>query len=420
VGRRVSVRAVNASRRLINARSAVAVAALGVAATTTASIVFSMPAGDAFHLASIAGGSALLVGLAGTILVYALRRRAIGVQLTAVTLAAVASVGFGAIAAAGAMFISGHDLDALLVILLASGTVGSLVAMILGRRVGAAGRSLEEAARRMGGGELRASIAEPPTGEFAALARELETMGQRLEEARGRERALETSRRELTAWVSHDLRTPLAGIRAMAEALEDGVVEDHETIARYYRTLRIETERLAHLVDELFELSVIQAGALRLQMERVSLADLVSDAISAAVPSARARGVRVEGQLRGAGPELELCPSNVARVLRNLLDNAIHHTPSDGAVWVEAGMKGSEAYVSVADECGGIPEQALGRVFELAFQGEPARTPDSDGRAGLGLAIAQGIVEAHHGEITVRNEGPGCRFTVRLPLSQPA
>ena len=153
-----------------------------------------------------------------------------------------------------------------------------------------------------------------------------------LEEARARERALDASRRELIAWVSHDLRTPLAGMRAIAEALEDGVVEDPDTAARYYRTLRIETERLAHLVDELFELSVIHAGALRLHMERASLSDLVSDAISASSASAGARRVRVQGRVEGRAPELLLAPSEVARVLRNLLDNAIRHTPSDGSV----------------------------------------------------------------------------------------
>ena len=402
-------------------RTLIIVGVLGVAALTATSIAFNMPAGEALRLAGIAGGSALLVGVGGTIVLYSLRRWALGIQLTVVALASVAAVGAGAMAAAEAMFISRHDLHTLLVILLAAGTVGGMVALLLGSRVSEAGRSLGDAARRIGGGDLGATVAEPPTGEFAALARELDAMARRLDEARAKERALEASRRELTAWVSHDLRTPLAGIRAMAEALEDGVVEDPETAERYYRTLRIETERLAHLVDELFELSVINAGALRLQMERVALGDLVSDAISAAIPSARARGVRVEGQLRGMGPELELSPSKVARVLRNLLDNAIQHTPSDGSVWVEAGLDGGEAYVSVSDECGGIPEPILGRVFDLAFRREAARTPGRDGdHAGLGLAIARGIVEAHQGVISVRNDGRGCRFTLRLPLSQRA
>jgi signal transduction histidine kinase len=404
--------------RPASVRSLVIVGVIGALATTITSIAYNMPAREAFRLAGIAGGAALLVGAAGTTLLHVLRRRALGIQLTVAALASVGAVGAGAMVAADAMFISQHDLHTLLVILLAAGTVGSLVALLLGRRVSAAARSLSDAARRIGDGDLAVTVADPFTGEFADLARELDTMARRLDEARQKERALEASRRELTAWVSHDLRTPLAGIRAMAEALEDGVVQDPESVGRYYRTLRIESERLARLVDELFELSVINAGALRLQMERASLGDLVSDAIAAAGPSARARRVRIEGQLNDTGLDLELSPSNVARVLRNLLDNAVQHTPSDGAVWVEAGVDGAQAYVTVADECGGIPEPVLERVFDAAFRGEKARTPGSNGGAGLGLAIARGIVEAHHGAITVRNEGPGCRFTVRLPLSQ--
>jgi signal transduction histidine kinase len=315
------------------------------------------------------------------------------------------------------MFIEGHDAVAMLVILFAAGTVGAVVALVLGQRVEASRRALGEAARRIGSGAPPAPVRGATTGEFASLARDLEDMSRRLDEARERERAAEASRRELTAWVSHDLRTPLAGIRAMAEALEDGVVSSPDTVVRYHHTLRRETERLAHLVDELFELSVINAGALRLHRERVSLWDLVSDAVAAASPTGTARGIHIEGQLRDLPPELELSPPEVIRVLRNLLENAIRHTPSDGTVWVETGMDEGDAYVSVADGCGGIPESDLPRVFDPAFRGERARTPEAIVHGGLGLAIARGIVEAHHGDISVRNEGPGCRFTVRLPVT---
>jgi signal transduction histidine kinase len=247
------------------------------------------------------------------------------------------------------------------------------------------------------------------------LAQELEDMSVALEQARTRERALEASRRELVAWVSHDLRSPLAAIRAMAEALEDGVVSDRETVTGYHHRIAGEVDRLAGLVDDLFELSRTQAGVLRLQFEMVSLSDLVSDALSGAVPVAKAKGVRLEGHLRGVCPELELSTPEVARALRNLLENAIRHTPADGTVSVEAGIDGGAAYVSVVDACGGIPDMDLERVFDVAFRGEAARTPGGGG--GLGLAIARGMVEAHGGEIDVRNEADGCRFTVRLPLA---
>ncbi|MGH9268440.1 MAG: sensor histidine kinase, partial [Acidimicrobiales bacterium] len=295
-------------------------------------------------------------------------------------------------------------------------------AMALAERIVSASRSLSEELRRLGD-EGRSGDAEVVvgTGELAALGREMAAASARLDQARAHERALDASRRELVAWVSHDLRTPLAGIRAMVEALEDGVVDDPATVARYYRTMRAEADRLAGLVDDLFELSRIQSGALQLHFERAVLGDLVSDALAGAAVAARAKGVRLEGEVAGDAPEIELSTPEVLRVLRNLLDNAIRHTPPDGAVRVEAGVSppGGEsrhAYVQVHDGCGGIPADDLDRVFDLAFRGDPARTPAAGGGAGLGLAIARGIVEAHRGGISVENEGGGCRFTVRLPL----
>ena len=238
-------------------------------------------------------------------------------------------------------------------------------------------------------------------------------MEARLETARRRERAVEESRRELVAWVSHDLRTPLAALRAMVEAIEDGVVSDAETIGRYHAAMRIETERLTALVDDLFELSRTQAGALRLQLERVSLGDLVSDAIAGVAPVAEAKRVHLEGRLTGPAPEVHVSTPEFLRALRNVLENAIRHTPSDGSVMVEAGaLSPDEAYVSVLDSGGGVPERDLDRIFDVAYQSDPSRTA---GGAGLGLAIARGFVEAHCGRITVANENGGARFTVQLP-----
>jgi signal transduction histidine kinase len=250
--------------------------------------------------------------------------------------------------------------------------------------------------------------------ELARVARELEHTSLRLEEARKRERALEGSRRELVAWVSHDLRTPLAGIRAMAEALEDGVVDDPETVARYHNAIRIEADRLSALVEDLFELSRTQAGALRLHLERVSLGDLVTDLMAGSAPLAEAKGVHLERRVAASPPELAVSTPEMLRALRNIIENAIRHTPSDGTVVVEAGREVNRAYVSVVDDGGGIPEGELERVFDVAFRGDQARTPGAG--AGLGLAIARGLVEAHQGDISVRNENGGCRFTVRLPL----
>ncbi|MGH2732741.1 MAG: sensor histidine kinase [Actinomycetota bacterium] len=415
------------------ARIAIVVALVGAAGTVLAASALGLPGRDTLALAGFAGWGAVVGGGVGAGALRLFRRRSIVAQATVVALTSVLALGMGAASAARAMFLSSHDLAALVVVLIAAGTIGALVALVLGHRVGAATRALSAAARRIGerdfggfspAGETGRFPVASQTQELSALARELEVMSARLEEAQARERALESSRRELVAWVSHDLRTPLAGIRAMVEALEDGVVSETETVTRYFRTLRQEADRLADLVDDLFELSRINAGALQLHLERVSLGDLVSDAIAAASPMAAAKGVRLEGRLTCVAPELDLSPPEITRVLRNLLENAIRHTPNDGAIWVEAGVQPGHAVVSVADGCGGIPPQDLARVFDPAFRGESARTPEAgDGRplgAGLGLAIARGIVEAHRGEIWVRNEGVGCRFVVRLPLPDTA
>lgn len=227
---------------------------------------------------------------------------------------------------------------------------------------------------------------------------------------------MESARRELIAWVSHDLRTPLAGIRAMVEALEDGVVEDPADVDRYHATMRRETDRLAMLVDDLFELSRIEAGALDLRFEDVTLGDIVAEAVAGAMPVAMAKGVRLHGESDGDEPSLRVAPAELTRVVRNLLDNAIRHTPAGSDIEVRCAMVDGNATVSVADTCGGIPDDDLGRVFDLAFRGDDARG-SANGGGGLGLAIAHGLVRAHHGTIRVENLGPGCCFTVELPVA---
>jgi signal transduction histidine kinase len=315
------------------------------------------------------------------------------------------------------MFVNNEDVGALVVIVAASATVAALAAVLVGSSVGRASDALVESARRIGEGATDLGSPANLPQELARLHAELSRSAARLAEARARERALEGSRRELVAWVSHDLRTPLAGIRALAEALEDGVVDDPVTVARYYATLRVQADRLSELVDDLFELSRAQAGVLHLQFEKVSLHDLVSDALASAAPIAAAKGVQLDGHIAGPLPEVAASSRELLRVLRNLLENAVRHTPSDGTVTVEAGIDHDRAYVTVLDSGGGISTTDLPRVFDVAFRSDPARTPGEG--AGLGLAIARGLVEAHHGDITVSNENGGARFTMHLPLEQP-
>lgn len=379
-----------------------------------------IPPADLLTLVGIAFGTALAIW---TVANLALRLRPVTTLRAQVVVAAMASVvatGLGTMAAARAMFVSDHDLTALLVVLAAATTIGLLCSLQLGARVGLASRLLGEMTRRIGDREgpvpaisaLQATGASSTT-ELEVLAHELEAMSRRLAAAQEREQMLDRSRRELVAWVSHDLRTPLAGIRAMAEALQDGIVQDQATVDRYHRTIQSETERLSSLVDDLFELSRIQADAVNLQLEPGSLGDIVSDALAAAQPLAAAQGVHLSGRLI-TPPPVDVAIAELGRVLGNLLDNAIRHTPAGGTVTVEVGGAADHAYVSVHDECGGIPEHELDRVFELAYRGDSARTPDHRG-GGLGLAIARGLAAAHNGQLEVRNVGPGCEFTLRLP-----
>lgn len=245
----------------------------------------------------------------------------------------------------------------------------------------------------------------------------LEEQANEHREQRIRDDQAEQTRRELVAWVSHDLRTPLAGMRAMAEALEDGVVEDPQ---RYLSRMRVEVDRLSGMVDDLFELSRLQSGTITFESQRLSLREVVSDVIAGTEPLAHAQGVTLTGSaVRDAvvrGDQREL-----ARALSNLVVNAIRHTPSDGTVELHADICHDQAEnaitVTVTDGCGGIPDADLQRVFDVGWRGANARTPEQGSGAGLGLAIVRGIVEAHNGEVNVDNVPGGCRFEVRIPLA---
>ena len=318
------------------------------------------------------------VGAVGLLVLRRLAGRSIAVHVCVLLVVTVAAVVAGVVTVAQAMFLSPHDLQVVLLTVLAAALVSLAIGVTFGRRLAAAAM-------------------------WSAQARE-------------QERRLEAGRRELVAWVSHDLRTPLAGLRAMAEALEDGVVADVASVADYHHRIRVETDRMTYLVDDLFELSRINAGALRLALAQVPLGDVVSDAIAATTPLAARRRIRLIAAESG-WPTVLASEPELARVVTNLLVNSVRYTPPDGTVHIEAGHDHDDAWLAVTDTCGGIPEADLPRVFDVAFRGERARTPAPAGTAGggLGLAIVRGLVEAHGGQVRVGNTGNGCRFVVRLP-----
>ena len=361
---------------------------------------------------------ALVVTLLGILALKRFAARSIGLMITIVVAATVITMLAGVGVIAYRMVGTAAERDDVLDLMAIAGLAGLAVALFVGRRLTKASRALSSAVQGVGESGVYVAPQLTMPAELAELSAELTATHERLAQARSRERALEASRRELVAWVSHDLRTPLAGLRAMAEALEDQVVVDPREVSQYHSQIRREVDRLTLMIDDLFELSRIHAGALRLSRRMVGLEDLVAEVVASAEPVARHKGVRLTGAaVRGMPVFVD--SAEMGRALRNLVTNAIRHTPSDGGVDVLAEVQSGMACVSVSDACGGIPPGDLPRVFDVAFRGESARTPGPQEGAGLGLSIARGIVEAHSGQIAVRNAGPGCQFLIRLPLARP-
>jgi signal transduction histidine kinase len=381
-----------------------------------------LPFADLVQVVAIALVGALIVGGVGLAVLRLTRRASMLLQLIVVVVATILSVTVGMIAAAQAMYISSHDLLVLFWIAGASALVSLGVALLLGRAFTRNSERLRTMTRDLGDGKrVDAVAASAGSAEFASLASDLAQTSRRLAEAREEVAAIDASRRELVAWISHDLRTPLASLQAMAEALEDGMAEDPQ---RFHRQMRAQVDHLSAMVDDLFELSKIHSGSLVLAMEPVSLYDLVSDAVAELGALASSRSVTLK-ELGSGEPTVVGDPRELARVIGNLLMNAIQHSPAGSEISVSAHHDGDRHVVlTVEDAGGGIPEQDLTKIFQAGWRATPSRTPEQleGGRsagAGLGLAIVQGIVEAHAGEISVRNIPGGCRFDVRLPRHAP-
>jgi signal transduction histidine kinase len=276
-------------------------------------------------------------------------------------------------------------------------------------------RALAEAAGQVAGGELGVRVEAAGPDELAGLARDFNAMSARLEEADRNRREMEEARRHLFAAISHDLRTPLASIRAMVEAMNDGVVTDAETTQRYVRTVLGEVQRLSGLIDDLFELSRLDAGVLALHIEPGSLHDLVSDTLEALQVQAAERGLSLRGEVDDSLPPVLMDTARVQRVLFNLVQNAIRHTPPDGTILLEAQEEPDVVRVDVVDSGEGVAPDDLPHIFERFYRGEKSRVRGQGG-TGLGLAIARGLVEAHGGRIWAQSApGRGARFSFVLP-----
>jgi signal transduction histidine kinase len=341
--------------------------------------------------ATLAVGAIVALGLR---LLPSLRLQLAGLALLAVTLP------LGAVFLSGwAMFHMGDDVK-ILAVAAGSASVAVAVALLVARTIAARVRRLGDASRELAAGNLRVRAAEEGPRELRELARSFNATAAELQR-------LFDARRELVAWASHDLRTPIASLQAMLEAVEDGLASPDE----YLPLLQQQVRSLALRVDDLFELARIDAGALTLELREAELAGLVQGCVRALEAEAASRGVRLEARTTAARVRCE--PGKIERVILNLVTNALRHTPADGAVAIVVSRAGRDVEVAVEDTGEGLEAGAEETMFDRFWRGDRARSSDG---AGLGLAIARGLVEAHGGRIWAerRVEG-GARVAFTLP-----
>jgi signal transduction histidine kinase len=383
--------------------------------------IWQPPAGDLWKMAAFLTASGLLsLGVMGvglwlmqTDVLRTIRARIIG-ALVAGSVVALINVLFSALL----MFASRHDVLLLSLLsffaVVVSIALGAVLAGSLTDRL----RAVSEAAAALATGDLAIRV-PPPTADAASEVRALTVafnrMATQLEEAAKQRADDDEARRMLVAAISHDLRTPLASIRAMIEAITDGVVTDAETIDRFHTTMGREIRTLSALLTDLFELSQLEAGQLALSLAPATIPDLITEVVEGLSAQAAAREIHIAAGIEGAvGPVVMDTPA-VRRVLTNLVQNALRHTPADGTVAVTARAVAEGVQVDVVDTGEGIPAADLPHIFERFYRGEKSRSRETGG-AGLGLAIARGFVEAHGGRIWVESEaGQGARFSFILP-----
>jgi signal transduction histidine kinase len=312
------------------------------------------------------------------------------------------------------MFASQHDLLLATVLLVFAGLMAMALGYFLSSTMTERMDLLKQAAEKLAQGNLETRVPVSGRDEVATLAKSFNQMASQLQAMDEKQRELERLRKDLIAWVSHDLQTPLASMRAILEALSDGVVEEPETVNRYLNTAQRDVRSLSALIDDLFQMAQLDAGGIPLEKEDASLADLISDTLE----SFSALASQQENTLKGSA-EVDVDPvlmdtQRIGRVLNNLIGNALRHTSAGGQVEVNARRADSGVEVTVRDSGEGIRTEDLPNIFESFYRGEKSRSRATGG-AGLGLAIARGIVRAHGGEIRVESQPGDTRFIFTLP-----
>jgi signal transduction histidine kinase len=369
-----------------------------------------------------------MVGTGGTTIavVYWLYRRRLVQRfsslrwtLLAIILLTVALVFINVFVTARLMFISEHDLILTTALLVYGGAIAVISVIFIAGTLIDRIHQLGDAARRLARGELSTRLPAGGNDELAQLTLLFNHMAEELEAVDLKKRELDQSRRDLVAWASHDLRSPLAAVRAMNEAIIDGVVRDEATIAQYRLQMQREIEHLGRLIDDLFELAKIDGGGGAPPRSSIDLETLICDALESMSARAAHKGIELTGDVPPDLPMIHAAHDRVARVLHNLLDNALHHTPAGGHITITAAAQAQGVSIRVHNTGSYIAPEDAARIFERFYRVESARTPRQAGDrgAGLGLAIARGFVEAHGGRIRVESDWErGTTFDVWLPL----
>ena len=281
-------------------------------------------------------------------------------------------------------------------------------------------KALDRAAIRLSEGDFSVRVDVAGRDEVAELGEAFNAMAIRLEDAERESERLEKARREFIAGASHDLRTPLSSLRAMLDAIADGVVEDPSDYIR--RSQRVITQ-MSNLTDDLVELATLDSGAAPLERSPASIEEIIEIAMEGAVLRAESKGIELIGPVHGDLPMIPMATNKIGRVLQNLLDNAIDHTASGGEVAISTLESNGSVEVAVQDNGEGIHPDNLPYIFDRFYRGEKSRSRvDSEvGGVGLGLAIARELVEAHGGSIWAESSSEGgTRITFALPKEPSA
>lgn len=316
------------------------------------------------------------------------------------------------------MFIEPHDLALTTGLLVFAGMTAITFGYFISSAMTDSIRDMATATEKLASGDLTTRLEVHGNDELANLGKAFNWMASSLQQIDEQKRMLEQTRRDMIAWISHDLRTPLASMRVMIEAMTDGVVDDPETTTRYLKNTQNEIQHLSRMIDSLFELAQLDTGQVNLDIQMASLRDLISDTLGSMIAHAKQQNVDLAGEVDDMVDPIYIAPDKIQRVLYNLVHNAILYTPPQQKITLTARPSGDDVRVDVHNSGASIASEELPHIFDSFYRGERSRTKNTTGHrgAGLGLAIARGFVEAHGGKIWVESSpDTGTTFSFTIP-----